>query len=198
MNAEDERNKSTRYQTITAEKLLNEYTKIETICKQYLDSIGYPADLWTVLVSRFALFEIIERVDKREAYYWFFHESISKDGEHTGMIVNERKLGALYAYWIAKVRPLSVAFKDEGLVSVGEKEQADNLNEGFAACVFYSYLIESYGTNDQKLLESMIDSPFHETLTYALRYRNISIDAMMVLAEAITIDTFKRSNTEMV
>jgi hypothetical protein len=198
MAVEDKRNKDARYQAIPAEKLLKEYTKIENFCKEYLDSINYPSDVWIVRVSRFALFEIIERVDKREAYYWFFHESISKDGKPTGMIVNERKLGALYAYWIAKIRPISVEFRDDILVDAEGKELADNLNENFAACVFYSHLIESYGSNDNKLLDSMINSPFHETLTYALRYRNISIDAMMVLAEAITIDTFKRSNTEMV
>lgn len=141
------------------------------------------------------LYDIIDRVDKRDAYYFYFHRK-----KLSGVDISERKIGGLLAYWILKLRPLFVDFRDDTGINREfdqdevSRRRASNVNENFAAFALYSMINKWYMTMYDAPLkfDSVIDSEFHTAMLYAFRYRNISIDAMMLLVEAIVPDTFSR------
>jgi len=183
-----------RYKPIPPKELGEFLKKFGDFCDGFLNSIKYP-DTWHVHVSSYALMEILDRVDKREAYYYYFHP---KKG--SGVEINERKLGGLFAYWILKFRPISVDFDNDLLISKEQHQYANNINEYFAAYTLYSWLSKWYRATQQKPLDlnKAGSSNFHNALVYAFRYRNISIDAMMVLVESIVTETFTRNDIRVV
>lgn len=185
-----------RYEPPSGKELGERFREFETFCWEFLQAIKYP-DNWCVCVSSFTLLEILSRIDKREAYYYYFHTNSQND---EGIEINERKLGGLFAYWILKFRPISVSFDEVGDLAVPKEQHdyASNINEYFAAYALYSWLNLWYeATTGQPLdLGSATSSRFHDAVLYAFRYRNINIDSMMLLVESIVTETFTRQDVE--
>lgn len=123
--------------------------------------------------------EIIIRVDRRLLYYDIFHN----------MKVNDEKKAALFAYWISKLRPVKIIDKN-----IKNKKAHANINERLAVhhllCVLAGKKkIKLFnGKNGVKLEDN---NGFLRELCYLFRYRNISIDSMLVLADSINTDSFK-------
>jgi len=138
--------------------------------------LGYRNDQY--IVSGIDIIDAIIRVDKREAYFHFFHN----------LKINDEKKAALFAYWIAKLHP--VKFIDDNLRN---KKIHANVNEKLAINHLLTALVRK---NKIKLWDGhagikIEESKYIEELFYSLRFRNLSIDSMIVLADSITTDSFK-------
>ena len=154
--------------------------RIEVAIDDFLNyTLGYGGRIqYTVCVLD--LIDVIIRVDKRQHYFKVFHNN---------MDINEGKKAALFAYWIAKLRPIKI---------IGEQKDTlgynDSVNELFAIHYLVSALCgigRIHLRDENGGIELSLDNPFIEELRYSLRYRSIPIDAMIVLADSITTDTFK-------
>jgi len=172
---------------VAISSLLAEFeTEIENFLKMGLEYDGKVKYSVCVL----DLIDAIIRVDKRMHYFRVFH----------GMDCNEVKKAALYAYWIARLHPIKIT--DPKYI---DKEGYNNkVNEQFAvhhmlsAIVMMGRLKLEYDSNgynpDGVYLEPK--NPYYERLVYSMRFRNITIDSIIVFADAITTDSFKRSEKE--
>jgi hypothetical protein len=166
------RNESLKYDQVPHEDVRAIVKLFYNKFKHFLFEKGYPEDI-NIHVSAFDLVDVICRVDKRKAYYRCFH----------GMTVNECKVAALYAYWILKLKPFAIIddrFKN--------RPTSCNINESFAIYVVGAAL---YLTNRVKMTDATKGS-YYNLLEYSFRFRNISIDAFIVLVESITTETCER------
>jgi len=139
----------------------------------YSDNVNY-------VVCTLDIMDIIIRTDKRLYYFNIFHD----------MEVNECKKAALFAYWIAKLRPIKV-IDDDHKDRLGFN---DVINELFAIHLIIEILtgidrIKHWDGTDG--IDITLHNPYIKKLCYSLRFRNFTIDSMIVLADSITTDTFK-------
>jgi hypothetical protein len=141
-------------------------------------TLGYPNDV-QYSVCGLDLIDVIIRVDKRLHYFRVFHD----------MDINDGKKAALFAYWIVKFRPITIiATKYKNKTGYN-----DHVNELFA---IHWLLMALSGMNRIKLkdenggIELELEHPYLEELRYSLRFRNFTIDSMIVLADTITTETF--------
>lgn len=124
--------------------------------------------------------EIIIRVDKRLLYFDIFHD----------MKINDEKKAALFAYWIKKLRPVKIIDN-----RIKNKKTHANINEKLAVhhllCVLAGKKkIKFFDGKDGIELEDK--NEFLKELCYSFRFRNISIDSMLVLADSINTNSFKQ------
>ena len=160
-----------------------EIGKILKSFKEFIDDflrgLEYPGDI-KYIVCGLDLIDAILRVDKRMHYFQYFHS----------MECNEGKRAALYAYWIAKLRPIKII--DSRYINVDG--YSNMVNELFAV----HYLLAALcGMGRIKLWDGCdgfklsLDNPFIKRLWYSFRFRSVPIDSIIVLADAITTDSFK-------
>jgi len=125
------------------------------------------------------LIDVIIRVDKRIHYFKVFHD----------MECNESKKAALFAYWIAKFRPIMITDK-RYKNTIGFNNE---INELFAIHYLLEVLIgmgRIKTWDGSEGINLSLDNPFIKRLKYSLRFRNFTIDSIIVLADAITTDSF--------
>ena len=124
--------------------------------------------------------DAIIRVHKRIEYYRYFHR----------MKINNEKKAALYAYWIAKLRPVKLTGD-----KLGVSKEHFYLNEKLAVHYFMCALVDAGkvklwdGTDGIRGLEK---TKLITELCYSFRFRNLTIDSMIILAESINTDSFKK------
>ena len=111
------------------------------------------------------------------------------------MDCNEGKKAALYAYWIAKLRPIMII--DPKYIDADGYN--NKINEFFAIHYMLAALngvgrIELWDGHTG--IELTLNNPFIQRLWYSFRFRNITIDSIIVLADAITTDTFRQSEKD--
>jgi hypothetical protein len=120
-------------------------------------------DTTKVIMSKSAVFEMIERVEKRRVYFHIFY-----DGDKMGEL-NE---GALLCYWILKLHPFSCP-----------EIESDILNAKIALCLFtntiYCYLQGIHKTKTE------ISGKFLKDIYYSFRYRELTKESIMILAESL-------------
>jgi len=139
--------------------------------------LGYRKDQY--VVSGVDIIDAIIRTDKRAAYFRYFH----------GMKINNEKKAVLLAYWINKFHPVKII--DDKL-----KNNKDhiNINEKLAVNHLITALVDKGkiklwdGTDGANLDDK---NKFLKELCYSFRFRNLSIDSVIVLADSITTDSFK-------
>jgi hypothetical protein len=167
------RNVKDRYQQMTPEELFNETASLEKMFKLFLKASGYPEDLKYIADVR-AVVEMLTRIDKRTAYYSYFH---------SGNKIHELKRIGSLAYWLLKFKPFVIT--DERIVSGGIQalEAAFMLNESFAASIIYSGLM-NFG--NLKTVPKK-GSEIHKALLYAFKYREMSQDSIMTLIYSLSI-----------
>jgi hypothetical protein len=108
------------------------------------------------------LYEVIERVEKQRVYFHVFHQ---------GCKMGEFNEGALLCYWILKLTPFSCP----GI-------HTNVLNAKIALCLFINviyYCTQKTGTSIN------LSSQMCNNLYYAFRFRDLSKEAIMVLAESM-------------
>jgi hypothetical protein len=133
---------------------------------------AYPGDL-QYHVSKLDVLDMIIRVDKRKAYFHYFHDDTE---------INEYKVAALYAYWILKLRPLSITDP-----RFSTKYDHYDVNELFAIYLICSTLYQTGRLTKQITGEES----YSKKLRYSFRYRNFTIDSLLVLVESINEETFE-------
>jgi hypothetical protein len=162
---------SPRYENLSKDELQKLTKKIDDSIRQFVGLLGY-SDL-KYQVSAASLFDMITRVDKRKAYYKYFH----------GMTINEYKEFALYAYWTIKLKPITIT--DERYRNLIE---LSDVNELFALCLIFTALYQM-GRITEFLVQK---NNYFEKLRYSFRYRNFTIDSFVVLVESINNQTFEQ------
>jgi len=139
--------------------------------------LGYHKEQY--VVSGVDIIDAIIRTDKRLDYFRYFH----------GMKINNEKKAALFAYWINKFRPVKII--DDKLKN---SKSHININEKLAVNHLITSLVEKGkiklwdGIDGARLDDN---NKFLKELCYSFRFRNLTIDSMIVLADSITTDSFK-------
>jgi hypothetical protein len=122
------------------------------------------------MFDRAVLAEIIERVEKRRVYFRIYYSKTQPCD------MSELNTIALYCYWIAKLKPFYMA----GTPSINEK----------IAVYYFFHRLDQYITaenarNPAVQARLQISPRIVEVLSYDLRYREMSKEALMTLAEAL-------------
>jgi hypothetical protein len=110
------------------------------------------------------MYEIIERVEKRRVYFHIFYDRC-KMGE-----LNE---GALMCFWILKLHPFN-----------HNRISNNILNAKIALCLFMNML--HYHTRKENI-KLIITENIVNDIYYAFRFRDLSKEAIMILAESLII-----------
>ena len=108
------------------------------------------------------MYEIIERIEKRRIYFHIYYN---------GCRMGELNEGALMCFWIIKLTPFHVGGIPNNI-----------LNAKIALCLFMNML--HYHTQKEniklKINQSMVNDIY-----YAFRFRDLSKEAIMILAESL-------------
>ena len=115
-----------------------------------------------LLVSEDCIAEIIERVEKRRIYFHIFHN---------GMKLGELNEFALYCFWILKLTPFNY-----------QSMQNNELNAKIALKLFLNAIRI---VADGRKLRVNLKSEIVQELYYSFRYRDLSKEAIMNLAESL-------------
>ncbi|MDR0868807.1 MAG: hypothetical protein LBP75_10120 [Planctomycetota bacterium] len=129
--------------------------KLET----YLHDFLAANDIVEWFADPVCLLRIVERVEKRRVYFHIFHD----------MQMGELNEAALYAFWILKLCPFGIAGKDGGA-----------FNALIAARIFTGAVraaAQSHGKSTTFTRELV------EKLIYSFRYRDLSKEALMLMAD---------------
>ena len=175
-----------RYRHPTETESLDQVNKLKNQCNKFLALSGYKEnENWSLEPSDYVLHEIYLRLNKRAQYYLYFHD----------MSISERKQAGLFAYWILRFYPIKVTINTIK-VSQTQKKWLHTVNERFAAHVLYAAVYDEYGKQSGNAAltksEELKDS-YYKALLYSLRFRHISMDAMLLLAETMTLESFART-----
>ncbi len=112
-------------------------------------------------MDRNTMIEILIRIEKRRVYYHIFHN---------GMDMGERKIGALFCFWIMKLMPFSCKGKSN-----------DFVNSRIALCAFINML---YASAARRKKTVMINAEIMDNLIYSFMYRDLSKEALMLMADS--------------
>jgi len=168
------------YRLLPHADILSIIKSLEVTIDDFLNyTLGYGGKI-EYTVCALDLLDVIIRVDKRQHYFKVFHNNMN---------INEGKKAALFAYWIAKLRPIKVIGKHMNTAGYN-----DTVNELFAIHYLISALCgigRIHLKDEHGGVELSLDNPFIERLRYSLRFRSLPIDSMIVLADSITTDSFK-------
>ena len=119
------RNSNLTYTIIPDDELLELCKFFENLFESFLKDFHFPDDT-QYSINEYSLIDAIIRVDKREAYFYCFHN----------MEIHERKKAALYAYWFLKFKPFSLT--DTRYI---DTKKSENINELFAIYIICSILL---------------------------------------------------------
>jgi len=109
------------------------------------------------------IYEIIERIEKRRIYFHVFYK---------GCKMGELNEGALMCFWILKLTPFHLGGIPNNV-----------LNAKIALCLFMNVLHyqAQKGKGKLDMTQGMVDDIY-----YAFRFRDLSKEAIMILAESLT------------
>jgi len=108
------------------------------------------------------MYEIIERIEKRRIYFHIYYN---------GCKMGELNEGALMCFWIIKLNP----FHYDGISN-------NILNTKIALCLFLNVL--HYHTQKENIKLNLTEKMIND-IYYAFRFRDLSKEAIMILAESL-------------
>jgi hypothetical protein len=108
------------------------------------------------------LLEVLERVEKRRIYFHVFHDKLQ---------MGELNEGALICFWILKLHPF-----------YHPRASAESLNACLAVCVLAVVVYYVACTQGKRANFTKANI---ESIYYAFRYRDLSKEAIMLLAESL-------------
>jgi hypothetical protein len=96
------------------------------------------------------------------------------------------KQAGLYAYWFAKIRPITIEEPESGMSELSEEweNHLQEINERFAFHIIYSAFVKLNGKPMPKL-------GYQEKFIHAVRFRAFTEDSMMLLAESLGKEGFE-------
>lgn len=124
--------------------------------------------------------EINIRVDKRRDYYIIFHKET---------YLNEVRESALIAFWVLKFKPFLIASEKGSDYNL-------NINCGFAAYIMLSSVSEYIDREFQSKKELYVTEEYLKKLNYALKYWDLSKEALMLIAETLCGSVKDKENGE--
>jgi len=139
------------------EKLSNSFNSMIKIC---VERLGIESS--KLSVSRPVIYDIIDRVEKRRVYFHIFHNKTK---------MGERNECSLLCFWILKLCPFHYKDAEKG-----------EINQVLAFYIFISVL--KYLAFKQNKNISLTKEKY-EHMYYAFRYRDLSKEAIMALAESL-------------
>ncbi|MDE6284642.1 MAG: hypothetical protein K2M17_02755 [Bacilli bacterium] len=158
-------NEKCYYVKRTPQYYMDQMKHIEKELVRFIDIYGL--DSTKLVTNPAALHDIITRVDMREDYFIYFHN---------GTKINEFKRISLLAFWINKLRPFTYMEEVEDKIPTAAK-----INERFA-----TFLIMGTVTRfSPNALQSPYIKAMIKELTYALRFRDISKEGLMMVLEPL-------------
>jgi hypothetical protein len=113
-------------------------------------------------ISMDIMYEIIERIEKRRIYFHIYYN---------GCKMGELNEGALMCFWIIKLNPFHI----DGIAN-------NILNAKIALCLFMNML--HYHTQKEKMKLDITENIVND-IYYAFRFRDLSKEAVMLLAESL-------------
>lgn len=113
--------------------------------------------------------EINIRVDKRKDYYIVFHKET---------YLNEVREFALLAFWVLKFKPFLITSEDG-------KDYNLNINCGFAAYIILAAVDEYIHRKSDGKKKLAVTKEYLEKFKYALKYWDLSKEALMLIAETL-------------
>jgi len=117
-----------------------------------------------IQVCQETLYEILTRVEKRRVYFHIYYNGIK---------MGERNEGALICFWILKLMP----FKHDTIPN-------STLNVKIAYTFFMNMLY--YEASNSKIKRKVnVKSDLLTNILYAFRYRDLSKEAIMAMAESL-------------
>ena len=141
----------------TIDKLME---KIPQYLKNVISTLRID-NLNDLLVDQEALYEIITRVEMRRIYFHIYHP----------IEMGELNEGSLICFWILKLMP----FKHETI-------STSVLNVKIAYTLFYNMLFYVAAKTKKKV---NVKSDLMNNIIYAFKYRDLSKEAIMALAESL-------------
>jgi hypothetical protein len=129
---------------------------------QYLAGFSLSTGINNITTFEETLFEIFERIEKRRVYFHVFYN---------GCRMGELNEGALMCFWIVKLSPF-----------FSPLIPSDVLNAKIAVFLFNSMLSFVAKKTGRKIV---ITSQIVKDLYYSLRFRDVSKESIMMLAESL-------------
>ena len=127
----------------------------------YINDFENDCGINNVIKDGDILVEIFDRIEKRRVYFHIFHNI--KMGE-----LNE---GSLMCFWVLKLMPFS-----HPIIS------ANDFNAKIALYVFYQMLIYVAKKKDKNV---NLEPSLNKELYYSFRFRDLSKEAIMAIAESM-------------
>lgn len=155
-----------------------ERTEKEKCFNQLIKLFYKFADRWKIEESKIEFdFKLINeiniRVDKRKDYYIIFHKET---------YLSEVRESALLAFWILKFKPFLVKSEDGS-------DNNLNINCGFAQYIILSAVSEYIHRESNGKKKFKVGKEYLNKLGYALKYWDLSKEAMMLVAETLCVAT---------
>jgi hypothetical protein len=140
---------------------LRQATLLSSKFRVYLSEFEAIQDIANITSDSSVIIEICERIEKRRVYFHIFYNC--KMGE-----LNE---GSLMCFWILKLMPFA-----------HHTIPANELNAKIALHLFYNVVLY-YAKKNKKRVN--ISQSLSRDLYYSFRFRDISKEALMALAESM-------------
>jgi hypothetical protein len=102
------------------------------------------------------------------------------------MDLNQMKQAGLYAYWLAKLKPIVIEAPTPDMTELSDEWEncLQEINERFAFHIIYSAFVNLNG-------KSMPIQHYQEKFVHAVRFRTFTEDSMMLLAESLGKEGFE-------
>jgi hypothetical protein len=122
-------------------------------------------------LDRYLLADALMRSFRRALYCKCFN----------GLELAQMKQAGLFAYWIAKIRPVKISIQPAGLpdLSFSQEKSIQETNERFAFSIVRSFYKLEFGR------ELPNPTEYQEHFVHALWYRSFTEDSMMMVTESL-------------
>jgi hypothetical protein len=128
---------------------------------QYLSRFPKSHGIYDIISNMNILYEVAERIEKRRIYFHIFYDRN----------MNELNEASLLCFWILKLHPFS-----------SESVQSDILNAKIALYLFLTTVSYTATANNKHMNR---DDKLVGNLYYSFRFRDLSKEAVMALAESL-------------
>ena len=118
-----------------------------------------------IYVHEKIIYEIIEKVEQRRVYFHIFHNKFE---------MGELNEGALFCFWILKFNPFYSAQIPNNILNI-------------KIAFYYLMMALQYYTRKKNKRMNITNNIINDIL-YAFQYRDLSKEAIMLLAESLVID----------
>ena len=159
-------NPKAKYSPLEVSDINAEINELETVWINFIKNYER-TPYKEFLLNKDDLFEVVERVDKRKDYYYYFHEI--DDGN-----MSEYKEVALKSYWIIKLRPFHMINSSSDL--------HEYVNERFALYLIFSILHKELQNAGRKL--RLPSEKYIQDFLYSMKYHDITKEAMIDIVES--------------